>query len=449
MKMSSSSSSLIVLRIRTQLGTWRLNDVKLNDNLNTLRKRVESEHRTDLQGLPFTLDAKGLNALDDSLTVQQVKLNNGDFLYAMVDETKTGVHEAATAGRRITKEGNIVAQEYSSLADQKGFRPGMMPLRNMKMQWTLQDFIDLDEQFQYKMVDQKKKKAVCSQVSVDFSCITEFQSYVLQYDYRQMRIGYLYGTFEEDNKVNVELIYEPPQETTDISFEILDDPNEVRVNLLAEMLGLKKVGWIFAHPTREKGFQFSGPEIIAAAEQQLIAAQGIEDTPFITLKAYFDIELNQPTVEAYQVTKQTMEMVAEGVLGVSKNLGCCSVHPTFTVVVEHKSVKEVDNNFFLVLVPIVQHAQEIQQAKFLCTFPKLNRLGVKACNTDLQRQIIKAGTQGWTYQSLIADFQLLLFLCDYLSLEDDIPKLINSVLNPEIPLGDGHLLYIRSIAGLD
>ena len=91
MSSSSSSSSLIVLRIRTQLGTWRLNDVKLNDNLNTLRKRVESEHRTDLQGLPFTLDAKGLNALDDSLTVQQVKLNNGDFLYAMVDETKTGV----------------------------------------------------------------------------------------------------------------------------------------------------------------------------------------------------------------------------------------------------------------------------------------------------------------------------------------------------------------------
>jgi len=180
-----------------------------------------------------------------------------------------------------------------------------------------------------------------------------------------------------------------------------------------------------------------------------MAAQGIEDTPFITLKAYFDIELNQPTVEAYQVTKQTMEMVAEGVLGVSKNLGCCSVHPTFTVIVEHKSVKEVDNNFFLVLVPIVQHAQEIQQAKFLCAFPKLNRLGIKGCNTDLQRQIVKAGTQGWTYQSLIADFQLLLFLCDYLSLEDDIPKIVNSVLNPEIPLEDGHLLYIRSIAGLD
>ena len=439
----------LILRIRTQLGTWRVNNINETDTLDTIRKRVESEHRTDLQGRPFTLDALGTNALDDLLTVNQAKLSNGDFLYAMVDETKTGVHEAAVAGRRITKEGNIVAQEYSSLADQTGFRPGMMPLRNMKMQWTLKDFIELDEQFQYKMVDQNKKKAVCTQVSVDFSCINEFESYVLQFDYRQMRIAYLYGTFEEDNKVKVDVIYEPPQETTDISFEILEDPYEERVNILAEMMGLKKVGWIFAHPTREKGFQFSGPEIMATAEQQLIAAQGIEDTPFITLRTYFDVDLNQPTVEAYQVTKQCMEMVAEGVLGVSKNLGCCSVHPTFTVIVEHRSVKEVDNDFFLVPVPIIYHAQEIQQAKFLCTFPKMNRLGIKACNTDLQKQIVKAGTQGWTYQSLIADFHLLLFLCDFLSLSDDIPKLIHSVLNPEIPLEDGHQLYIRSIAGLD
>jgi nuclear protein localization family protein 4 len=42
------------------------------------------------------------------------------------------------------------------------------------------------------------------------------------------------------------------------------------------MLGLKKVGWILAHPPREKGFQLSGLEVLHAAEQQLQCANGVE-----------------------------------------------------------------------------------------------------------------------------------------------------------------------------
>lgn len=38
-----------------------------------------------------------------------------------------------------------------------------------------------------------------------------------------------------------------------------------------------------------------------------------------------------------------MEMVAEGVLEVSPNLGHCAVNGTFTVFVEGKPVKEVFN----------------------------------------------------------------------------------------------------------
>jgi hypothetical protein len=41
------------------------------------------------------------------------------------------------------------------------------------------------------------------------------------------RIGYLYGKFLEDKSAKVEFIYEPPQETTDVSFELLEDPKAV------------------------------------------------------------------------------------------------------------------------------------------------------------------------------------------------------------------------------
>jgi hypothetical protein len=45
-----------------------------------------------------------------------------------------------------------------------------------------------------------------------------------------IRVGFLYGKFNEDKTVKVELIYEPPQETTDTSFTILPDSREVRYN---------------------------------------------------------------------------------------------------------------------------------------------------------------------------------------------------------------------------
>ena len=58
------------------------------------------------------------------------------------------------------------------------------------------------------------------------------------------------------------------------TFEILEDPMENRVSSVASLMGLKKVGMIFAHPPREKGYQFSGYEILTAAELQLECAQG-------------------------------------------------------------------------------------------------------------------------------------------------------------------------------
>lgn len=47
-------------------------------------------------------------------------------------------------------------------------------------------------------------------------------------------------------------------------------------------------------------FHFSGPEIMFTAEQQLEAAGGIGDTPFVTMKLTID-EKSQIIVEAFQV----------------------------------------------------------------------------------------------------------------------------------------------------
>jgi hypothetical protein len=68
--------------------------------------------------------------------------------------------------------------------------------------------------------------------------------------------------------------------------------------------------------------------------------------------------------------------------------------------------QQVDNNFFLVVVPIEQHNSE----RFISRFPPANREGVAQTWADVKRQLGKAGQQGFTYIDLLSDFQLLLFL---------------------------------------
>ena len=103
----------------------------------------------------------------------------------------------------------------------------------------------------------------------------------------------MYGKFEEIadetdddgeplTKVVVEAMYEPPQEYESETGEIvpMDDSKEDSIELIANALGLIKVGWIFGHPPRENGFSFSTSEVLMAAELQLEAADGVKKTPF-------------------------------------------------------------------------------------------------------------------------------------------------------------------------
>lgn len=67
-----------------------------------------------------------------------------------------------------------------------------------------------------------------------------------------------------------------------------------------ERVQLQRVGWIFAHPPREEGFLFSGNEVMTAAEFQLEAANGVEETNFVTVKLTLN-EDGDTQVDAYQV----------------------------------------------------------------------------------------------------------------------------------------------------
>ena len=141
--------------------------------------------------------------------------------------------------RIIDKDGQIKlvpSNEVRSLADDKGFRRGMMPLRDIKMAWTLSEFEAMDSQFVFKI--KRQEQAICSQVSLDSPSIQNFQSYLQRFQFARKRFAFLYGKFEisEDSgtkKTIVEAIYEPPQEPDSDAaegFEQLEDPLEEKVS---------------------------------------------------------------------------------------------------------------------------------------------------------------------------------------------------------------------------
>jgi nuclear protein localization family protein 4 len=248
----------------------------------------------------------------------------------------------------------------------------------------------------------------------------------------------------------VEAIYEPPQEvdaTAAEGFQVLEDPDETKVNDIAALLGLTRVGWIFGHEPRPTGYVLSSAEVIMAAEFQLEAAGGVEETPFCTC-AVSQGQDGLVSVEAFQVSQQCMAMVAEEALEIfTDDPKFTKVNETFTAIQEGKASPTVENNFFLTVVPIVQHTSET----FVADFPRPNRdLDDRVPSHDeMKRHLQQSGSAGWTFEDRLADFSLLLYLSKFLDIHADFPKICASVVDRSVPLDDGYKLIIKSMAGMD
>ncbi|KAL3919997.1 MAG: hypothetical protein SGARI_007056, partial [Bacillariaceae sp.] len=322
----------MLIRVRSNVGIWR---VETNADPNT------STGHSILQGIaasrphvvyqkPLSLDPACIQHLDLNASLASQGLGqNGAMVHCRVDPASCADATVAVAGvvpmstegsaaaaatdhawtnqttnmkRVIGKDGSIqlIPTTEAAQEDGKGFRKGMMALRDIKMAWTLNEFVAMASQYEFKI--KRQEEAVCKQVSLDTAAVSDFQAYLQRLQFARKRIAYLYGKFEETDdgkKTIVEAIYEPPQEPDPDAaegFEQLDDPHEAKVEAVANMLGLKKVGWIVGggkKKTRtddgpEEEYVLTAAEIIMAAELQLEAAEGVEETPFVTVKVVKD-----------------------------------------------------------------------------------------------------------------------------------------------------------------
>lgn len=518
----------MIVRVRTNVGLWRVDGLdEKSATVNDLMRRISDTRPHLVYEKSFSLDPSGQQPLNVHKTLASQGLGHGSMVYTRVDPTTAidvvdinvndtnginhhtvgGEHSMAESSsslslaastrnvppavgshhigmrRVVDKDGQIrlvpASDTGGNNSKDRGFRKGMMALRDMKMQWTLNDFIALDSQYEFKI--KRQEQAICKRASLDVPSISDFQAYCQSFQFRRKRFGYCYGKYVKDkdsdakisdnddtkpNVVLVEAIYEPPQEVDPDSpegFVVLDDPQEETVERIAGLLGLQKVGWIFCHEPRsnkqktdksnsssnnnKNSFVMSSAEVIMAAELQLEAAQGVEETPFVTIKVTSGVD-GLVSVEAFQVSQQCMAMVAEEALEVDESdPTVCRVSDTFSAIQEGKESKTVANDFFLTVVPIVQHTSEM----FIADFPRANRDvdTRKQSHDEMKKTLQKSGHAGWTFEDRLADFNLLIYLSKFLDLDADYPKICASITNRDVPLDEGYKLIIKSMAGME
>lgn len=98
---------------------------------------------------------------------------------------------------------------------------------------TIEEMVSLQTRIE------RQEKAKISSVSFDTSAANVFQSYLrTTLAFSIKRGGYLYGTVDEEKKVKVEFIYEPPQKIMESKLIFEKNENEEnRVNSIANALG--------------------------------------------------------------------------------------------------------------------------------------------------------------------------------------------------------------------
>ncbi|XP_078044358.1 nuclear protein localization 4 isoform X2 [Augochlora pura] len=163
-------------------------------------------------------------------------------------------------------------------------------------------------------------------------------------DTGHQRIGYLYGRYEHHTDVPlgiravVAAIYEPPQESAEDSIRLLPDEKTALVDKLAQLLNLKKVGWIFTdliaddikkgtvkHVRNVESHFLSAQECIMAGHFQNQYPNPCRFSPnnyfgskFVTVCVTGD-DKNQVHMEGYQVSNQCMALVRDGCLVPTKD----------------------------------------------------------------------------------------------------------------------------------
>ncbi|CAN8285723.1 unnamed protein product [Cochlearia groenlandica] len=409
----------MMLRIRSRDGLERVTAGGSDITVSQLKTLIEDQlqipvHSQTLSTNRDLLLAKTPSELlsftdlsDPTLRLSSFNLGHGSMLYLSYD------------GERTIRGG-----------------PAVTPAGSFGRKMTVDDLIAR------QMRVSRQEESHCDSVSFDRDCANAFQHHVNEsLAFAVKRGGFMYGTVAEEGQVEVDFIYEPPQQGSEANLILMRDAEEEkRVDAIAMGLGMRRVGFIFNQTVMQDktDYTLSNAEVLQAAE--LHAESELKEWVTAVVK----LEVNEDGgadvhFEAFQMSDMCVRLFKEGwfetEIGPEDDPKLSKMNKE--VVVGVKDVKEVDNDFFLVVVKILDH-----QGPLRSTFPIENR-GIRATMRDLKTHMERGKSMALVKR--ISDFHMLLFVAQFLDVASDVPALAECV-RLQSPVPEGYALIIDSMA---
>ena len=414
-------------------------------------ERVTIDDGATVGGLRAALEeALEIPAAQQTLSLDQKVLLAGADLGAFTDMAR----DAATLASVGVRHGSIVCCAHDV---ERTVAQTVKPNQFRKM--------TMDDLYASQTRIENQETPACATLSMDSHAANAFQSYLHQTAFHAKRMGYMYGTVDEAGNVRCEAIFEPPQEGNHVvvaGIEAEEARELERADALASSLGLRRVGLVFSCVLHEDAPEFT----VSAAEMRLMcaaAAAACADDTFVT--AIVRPELTEDGraevhFEAFQASKQAVEIYKRGWFAeaeayegvdeireedgegadISEVLDVGNTRMTNDVILAGKDTRDVDNDFFLVPVKILNHEGPLRS-----TFPAENRMIPQTVN-DLREHLQDGKSKGLPYVQRLSDFHLLLFLAKHMDSGD--MALLAEAVRQQTPVQDGYQLIIDALAGL-
>ena len=148
----------------------------------------------------------------------------------------------------------MVSTNDVATAEHRGLRKAMMALNDIKMAWALNELWSWIHNLKSKLND--KKRQFVRELAWIFPVFRTFKPIYNDFNSNGNGLGFCMEPLKRiiQKFGSSEAIYEPPQHPDPKAaegFEQLEDPLEETVAQMAQLCGLRKVGWIFGHAPRE------------------------------------------------------------------------------------------------------------------------------------------------------------------------------------------------------
>ncbi|CAH8368574.1 unnamed protein product [Eruca vesicaria subsp. sativa] len=411
----------MMIRIRSRDGLERVNIEGSHITISQLKTLIQNQLQIPLHNQTLSTDRNLLLAKSPNDFLSFTDMTNPNLPISSLNLSHGSILYLAYEGERTIRGG-----------------PAVTPAGSFGRKMTVDDLIAR------QMRVSRQEKSHCDSVSFDRDCANAFQRYVNEsLAFAVKRGGFMYGTVSEEGEVEVDFVYEPPQQGKDDDLILMRDfEEERRVDAIALGLGMRKVGFIFNQTVAQgnKEYTLSNVEVLLAA--RLHAESELKEWVTAVVK----LEVNEDGgggadvhFEAFQMSDMCVRLFREGwfetEIGPEDDPKLSKMKKE--VVVGVKDLKEVDNDFFLVVVKILDH-----QGSLSCTFPIENRNN-QTTMRDLKTHMDRA--RSLPFVKRISDFHLLLFVAQFLDVGSDVPALAECVrLGSHVP--EGYELLIDSMA---